>query len=63
MSMTIPFNDLGLPVPADLRGLHAARPAATAVPIGTTYWSVDEPSAPGTVFVTDGTNWTTVTEL
>ena len=47
----------------DLRGLHADRPAATAVPAGSTYWSVDEPSAPGTVFVSDGATWTTVTVL
>lgn len=45
----------------DERGLHANRPAATARPAGSTYWSVDEPSAPGTVFVTDGTVWSTVT--
>jgi len=47
----------------DLRGLHADRPAATALPAGSTYWSVDEPSAPGTVFVSDGATWTTVTVL
>ena len=47
----------------DLRGLHADRPAATALPAGSKYWSVDEPSAPGTVFVSDGATWTTVTVL
>ena len=47
----------------DLRGLHANRPAADALPVGSTYWSVDEPSLPGTVFVTDGTNWGTVEVL
>lgn len=47
----------------DLRGLHTNRPAATAVEPGTTYWSVDEPSAPGTVFVSDGTNWTELIDL
>lgn len=47
----------------DLRGLHADRPAAddaSLVP-GVTYWSVDEPAAPGTVYVTDGTTWTVMT--
>ena len=47
----------------DLRGLHANRPAATAVAAGSTYWSVDEPAAPGTVFVTDGADWQTVAAL
>ena len=47
----------------DERGLHANRPAATARPAGSTYWSVNEPSLPGTVFVTDGTNWGTVEVL
>lgn len=47
----------------DLRGLQADRPAADSVDVGTTYWSVDEPAAPGTVFVTDGSSWATLTVL
>ena len=47
----------------ELRGLHANRPDADAVDPGTTYWSVDEESAPGTVFVSDGTNWTVLVVL
>jgi hypothetical protein len=47
----------------DLRGLHANRPLATALPVGSTYWSVDEPAAPGTVFVTDGAAWAVLTVL
>jgi len=76
--MAIIFDERGLPITSsnpfpvgitgsngeqDVRGLHADRPAATAVPAGSTYWSVDEPSAPGTVFVSDGATWTTVTVL
>ena len=41
----------------DMRGLAAKKPAATAVPVGTTYWSVDtDPSAEASE-VSDGTNW------
>ena len=47
----------------DLRGLHTARPDADAVDEGTTYWSVNEPSAPGTIYVSDGANWTVVAAL
>ena len=47
----------------DLRGLHANRPDADSLPVGSTYWSVDEPSAPGTVFVTDGVSWEAVAAL
>lgn len=47
----------------DLRGLHASRPAATAVPAGSTYWSVNEPSAPGTVYVSNGSTWSTLVVL
>ena len=47
----------------DLRGLHANRPDADEVEAGTTYWSVNEPNLPGTVFVSDGTNWGTVEVL
>ena len=47
----------------DLRGLHADRPAATDFGPGVTYWSVNEPTAPGTVYVTDGTTWTVLTVL
>lgn len=58
-------DDQGAPALAanDLRGLHANRPAATAVVAGTTYWSVDEPSGPGTVFVSDGATWSTLVVL
>lgn len=47
----------------DLRGLHASRPDADAVEIGATYWSVDEPSSPGTIYVSDGASWTTLEVL
>lgn len=47
----------------DLRGLHANRPDADAVEPGTTYWSVDESEAPGTVFVSDGSTWTELIDL
>ena len=40
----------------DLRGLAGDRPDADAVPVGSTYWSVDT----GNVDVTDGTNWVAV---
>ena len=40
----------------DLRGLAANRPAADAVVVGTTYWSVDT----GAIEVSDGTNWNVV---
>ena len=40
----------------DLRGLAANRPAADAVVVGTTYWSVDT----GAIEVSDGTNWNAV---
>ena len=47
----------------DLRGLHASRPSADSVAVGTTFWSVDEPNAPGTVFVSDGTDWAVLIDL
>jgi hypothetical protein len=47
----------------DERGLHANRPLATARAVGSTYWSVDEPAAPGTVYVTDGAAWAVLTVL
>lgn len=53
----------GKSVASDLRGLHTDRPDADAVPVGATWWSVDEPSAPGTVYVSDGTTWATLVEL
>jgi hypothetical protein len=40
----------------DLRGLASAKPLATAVDIGVTYWSVDT----GAIEVSDGTNWVVV---
>jgi hypothetical protein len=47
----------------DLRGLHADRPAAAAGNSGWTYWSVNEPSAPGTVYVSDGSAWAVLSVL
>lgn len=41
------------------RGLAANRPAANAVPVGTTYWSIDT----GQVDVSDGTNWALIGEV
>lgn len=68
--VTRPVGDGGGPVPVqlsgssvDLRGLHINRPDADAVEPGTTYWSVDESSAPGTVYVSDGSAWTVVAVL
>ena len=74
--MAIIFDEQGRPITGDnpfpvslsgssvdLRGLHANRPAADSVEPGTTYWSVDEPSAPGTVFVSDGATWTVLIDL
>ena len=58
-----PVTAFGVGGEQDLRGLHADRPAADSLPVGSTYWSVDEPAAPGTVFVTDGTNWATLEAL
>ena len=40
----------------DLRGLAANKPAANAVAIGATYWSVDT----GAVEVSDGTSWAVI---
>ena len=45
-------------VPQDLRGLAEDKPAADAVMIGTTYWSVD--AAEFTLEVSNGTTWEAV---
>lgn len=42
----------------DMRGLAAKKPAATAVPAGTTYWSVDTDPSAEAIEVSDGTKWT-----
>ncbi len=48
----------GNPVPLnrDERGLASGRPAADAVPMGSTYWSINT----GDIHVSDGTQWTLI---
>lgn len=41
----------------DLRGLLANRPAADAVDVGTTYWSVDRIGEADELSVSDGSTW------
>ena len=41
----------------DLRGLAANKPLATAVVVGTTYWSIDTDPNADAVEVSDGTSW------
>ena len=47
----------------DLRGYHADRPAPNTVRPGTTYWSIDEPAEPGTIFFSNGTDWVVFLEF
>lgn len=42
----------------DKRDLAANKPAATTVPVGTTFWSVDTDPLAMKVEVSDGTKWT-----
>lgn len=44
----------------DLRGLAANKPAANAVAIGATYWSVDTDPHGTAIEVSDGTNWAVI---
>jgi|GEM_PF-6405956 len=44
----------------DLRGLLANRPAANAVDVGTTYWSVDRIGEADELSVSDGSTWVNV---
>ena len=44
----------------DLRGLNANKPLASAVDVGTTYWSVDTDPNAESIEVSDGTNWAVV---
>lgn len=44
----------------DLRGKAANKPAANAVPIGTTYWSVDTDPHAAAVEVSNGTSWVVI---
>ena len=42
---------------ANRRGLAVNKPAANAVDVGTTYWSVDTDPHANAIEVSDGTNW------
>lgn len=44
----------------DLRGASADKPLATAVDVGTTYWSVDTDPHANSIEVSDGTNWVVI---
>jgi len=44
----------------DLRGLAVNKPAANAVTIGATYWSVDTDPHAAAIEVSDGTSWVVV---
>ena len=41
----------------DLRGLIAARPAASTVPAGTTFWAVDRLGQSDELTISDGSTW------
>ena len=47
----------------DLRGLISERPAAAPGNKGWTFWAVDDPSGPGTVYVSDGSAWSVLVDL
>lgn len=44
----------------DLRGKAANKPAANAVPIGATYWSIDTDPHAAAVEVSNGTSWAVI---
>ena len=44
----------------DLSGAYADRPAATAVPAGTTYWSIDQIGQANEFSVSTGSAWTNI---
>lgn len=45
---------------ANRRGLAVNKPLATAVDVGTTYWSVDTDPHANSVEVSNGTNWVVI---
>lgn len=59
----LPVESLGSNGEKDLRGLLSERPAAAPGNKGWTYWAIDDPALPGTVYVSNGTTWGVVVDL